>query len=272
MILYAVYVGISVSTLFIAGIISGVLIGFALLLVSYVISRRRNYVSEEPFSWFRLVKTFVLAIPAIMLPVIILGGIMGGVFTATEAAAVAAIYVALLGMLYGDVSWKVLHQAAKETALLTGQVMLIIAVASLLGWVFSYARIPQLMIQPVLNVTENPIIYLWLVSMILIIAGTFLHGTAMLVVVIPLFLPVTATLGIHPLHFAMVVIMCWGIGQQTPPVGSALYITCTLAEIDMWTLTKANTPFLASMVGILALVIHLPQFVVFPIPRLLGLM
>ena len=150
--------------------------------------------------------------------------------------------------------------------------MLIIAVASLLGWVFAYARIPQMLVAPVLNITRNPILYMWIVTLVLIVAGTFLHGTAMLVVVIPLFLPVTAALGIHQLQFAMLVIMCWGIGQQTPPVGSALYITCTIAQIDMWTLTKANIPFILSMLAILALIIHLPEITVFPIPRLLGLM
>lgn len=272
MILYAVYVGMSVTTLFIAGIIPGILIGVALLLVSYIISRKRNYVSEEAFSWGRLGITFVHALPAIILPAIILGGIMGGVFTATEAAAVASLYVALLGIVYGDLKWKEIHEAAKETALLTGQVMLIIAVASLLGWVFAYARIPQMLVAPVLNITRNPILYMWIVTLVLIVAGTFLHGTAMLVVVIPLFLPVTAALGIHQLQFAMLVIMCWGIGQQTPPVGSALYITCTIAQIDMWTLTKANIPFILSMLAILALIIHLPEITVFPIPRLLGLM
>jgi len=149
--------------------------------------------------------------------------------------------------------------------------MIVIAVANLLGWVFAYAKIPQLLVNPFLNLTTNPYVFLWVVSGILIIAGTFLHGTAMLVIVIPLFLPIVAKLGIHPIHFAMVVIMCWGIGQQTPPVASALYITCSIAQIDMWSLTKANIPFIGTLIAVLALVIHLPDLVVLSVPRLIGM-
>jgi len=271
MILYGVYVGLSVSTLFIAGLVPGVLIGLSLIAVALFISRKRGYASEENFSLKRLWHTFVLAIPAIFLPVLILGGIMGGVFTPTEAAGIAVFYVVVVGALERELTWKKFYKATRESALLTGSVMLIIAVASLLGWVFSYARIPQMLVSPILSLTTNPAAFLWLVSLVLIIAGTFLHGTAMLVVIIPLFLPVVAQLGLDPLQFAMVVIMCWGIGQQTPPVGSALYITCTLADVDMWDLTKANVPFIVSMFVILAGIIHLPGLVVLAVPRLLGL-
>jgi TRAP-type transport system large permease protein len=273
MVLYGVFVGLSVTNLFIAGLLPGVLIGLGLIGVSFYFSVKNNYASEAPFSLRTVAVTFWQAIPALLLPVIILGGIMGGVFTPTEAAGVAVIYVLFIGFVVErDLTFQKMFAALRESALLTGTVMLIIAVASLLGWVFAYARIPQLLVDPFLSLTQSPPVFLWIVSFLLVVAGTFLHGTAMLVVLIPLFLPVVAQLGIHPLHFAMVVMMCWGIGQQTPPVGSALYITCTLADVDMWELTKANIPFILMLFAVLALIIHLPNLTVFLIPNLLGIL
>ena len=273
MVLYGVFVGVSVTNLFIAGLLPGVLIGIGLTAIAIIISVRDKYLAESTFSLTLTLKTFVAALPALVLPLIILGGIMGGVFTPTEAAAVAVVYVLLVGFFVErDLTPAVIYKALKETALLTGTVMIIIAVAGLLGWVFSYARIPQLLVTPFLALTESPVVFMWIASVLLIVAGTFLHGTALLVVLVPLFLPIVRTMGIHPLQFAMVVMMCWGIGQQTPPVGSSIYITCTLADIDMWELTRANIPFLASLIAVLALIIHAPGFTVFLIPGLLGLM
>ena len=273
MVLYGVFVGVSVTNLFIAGLLPGVLIGIGLTAIAIIISVRDKYLAESTFSLTLTLKTFVAALPALVLPLIILGGIMGGVFTPTEAAAVAVVYVLLVGFFVErDLTPAVIYKALKETALLTGTVMIIIAVAGLLGWVFSYARIPQLLVTPFLALTESPVVFMWIASVLLIVAGTFLHGTALLVVLVPLFLPIVRTMGIHPLQFAMVVMMCWGIGQQTPPVGSSIYITCTLADIDMWELTRANLPFLASLVAVLALIIHAPGFTVFLVPGLLGLM
>lgn len=272
MILYGVFVGLSVPTLFISGLVPGVLIGIVMCVVAYIISVKEGYGADTTFNWNRLWQTFVASIPAFILPLIILGGIMGGVFTTTEAAGAAATYIILYGFVTREFTLKKVYEAARESALLSGQVMIIIAVANLLGWVFAYAKIPQLLVGPFLTLTENPVIFLWIASLIMIIAGTFLHGTAMLVIIIPLLLPVVAKLGIHPFHFAMVVILCWGIGQQTPPVASALYITCTLAKIDMWTLTKANIPFIGSLIFVLALVIHFPDLLVLSVPKLLGML
>ncbi len=272
MILYGVFVGMSVSTLFIAGIVPGILVGLFMSILAYGISVKQGYGSDTTFSLPLLLRTFVASIPALVLPLIILGGIMGGVFTTTEAAGIGAVYIIIYGLVARDFGWKQILTAARESALMTGQVMIIISVANLLGWVFAYVRIPQLLVSPFLDITQSPQVFLWIISFVLIVAGTFLHGTAMLVILVPLFLPVATKLGINPFQLAMVVMMCWGIGQQTPPVGSALYITCSLAQIDMWTLTKANVPFIIMLLGVLGLVIHLPDLTVFLIPRLVGLM
>lgn len=272
MILYGAFVGVSVGTLFIAGIIPGIAIGLGQILVAYVISKREGYGSEEPFSLRIAGMTGVKAIPVILLAGLIIGGIIGGIFTPTEAAGVAVVYAFVLSALYyRDLSLRSFYGALRESALVTGSVMLVISVANLLGWVLAYARIPQKLVDPILGLTTSPIVFMWLVSVVLIVAGVFMHGTALLVVLAPLFLPIVARLGIHPLQFAMVFIMCWGIGQQTPPVASALFITCTLAEVDMWMVTKANLPFVAVLVAVLAGIIHFPGVFVFFVPRLLGL-
>jgi C4-dicarboxylate transporter DctM subunit len=273
MILYGAFVGVSVGTLFIAGLVPGIAIGLGQIAVAYAISRRAGYGREAAFSLPRAWGTFRTAVPVVLLALIIIGGITGGIFTPTEAAGVAVVYALLLSaVLYRDLSLGAFYGALKESALITGSVMLVIAVANLLAWVLAYAKIPQKLVDPVLSLTSSPVVFMWLVSLVLIIAGVFMHGTAMLVVLAPLFLPLVERLGIHPLQFAMVFIMCWGIGQQTPPVASALFITCTLAQVDMWAVTKANLPFVAVLIAVLAGVIHLPQAFVFFVPRLLGLM
>jgi C4-dicarboxylate transporter DctM subunit len=272
MILYGAFVGVSVGTLFIAGIVPGIAIGLGQILVAYVISKREGYGSEEPFSLRIAGATGVKAIPVILLAALIIGGIMGGIFTPTEAAGVAVVYAFVVSAFYyRDLDLRSFYGALREAALVTGSVMLVISVANLLGWVLAYAKIPQMLVDPVLRLTTSPVAFMWLASLVLIIAGVFMHGTAMLVVLAPLFLPIVAKLGIHPLQFAMVFIMCWGIGQQTPPVASALFITCSLAEVDMWTVTKANIPFISVLIGVLAGIIHFPEVFVFFVPRLLGL-
>jgi len=271
MILYGVFMQVSVTTLFIAGIVPGVLIGLAQIAVSYIISVRSNYEPPSAFSWRDLVHSTIDALPVLFLPLIILGGIMGGVFTPTEAAAVAVVYAFLLGALvYKAFDAKRLFKILLHSAETTGSVMIVIAVASLLGWILAYARVPQMLVGPFLTMTSNPTAFLWVASLILIIAGTFLHGTAMLVIIVPLLGAVAKAMAIDPVHFAMVVILNWGIGQQTPPVGSALFITCSLAKVDMAELTRANLPFIGTLLLILALVIHFPNLVLF-VPRLVGI-
>ncbi len=258
MILYAVAEGISVTKLFIAGILPGILIGLALLVVSTIISIKENYGSEDTFSIKKVFVSFFVAIPALLLPVIILGGILGGIFTPTEAAAVAVFYVLFLGTITRQLNIHKIYTAAKETVIFSGSVLMIIASAKIVAWVFARAAIPQTLVEPFLSITKSPVLFLWIVSGILIVAGTFLHGTAMLVILVPLFIPLMESFHIPHLQFAMTVIICWGIGQQTPPVGSALFITCSLAKVDVWELTKANLPFICAMIAILAAVIHMP--------------
>jgi C4-dicarboxylate transporter DctM subunit len=261
MIYYGVMTGLSISALFIAGIIPGIIIGLLMLLVNTIISKRRNYESNtQKYSLKEKIQVLIYAWPPLGMILIIIGGILSGLFTPTEAAGVAAIYALVVGLFVTrKLKLKDIPSVLKEAAIMTGSVMIIIAVSDLLGWVITNARIPAQILEPILSAfSGSPAAYLWIVSLVLIVCGTFLHGVAMLVVVVPLFLPAVGVMGIAPLQFAMVVIMCWGIGQQTPPVGSSLYICCQLADVDMYQITKANLPFYACLVTMLALIIHAP--------------
>lgn len=264
MIYYGVMTGMSISRLFIAGLVPGIMIGLAMIIVSTIIAYRNDFESNDTrYSLMDKIKAIFGAWAPLGIMLIILGGILGGIFTPTEAAGVAAIYALIIGLFVTKkLKIRELPEVLVDAGVMTGSVMIIIAVADLLGWVITYARIPALLVDPLISGFQgSPETFLWLVSFILIIAGTFLHGIAMLVVVVPLFFPAMVALAIDPLQFAMIVIMCWGIGQQTPPVGSALYICCQMAEVDMYQITKANLPFIATLLVILGLIIHFPAIV-----------
>ncbi len=272
MVILSAYMGISTGALFSAGIISGVLLALGLIITAWAISVRKGYPVEERFRLAALWRAFLSAGPALMMPVIILGGILGGVFTPTEASAVAVVYGILVSMLfYRSLSIRGLYQATVESAVPTGAVMLVTATAHVLGYTFTYANLAETIIAPLAGMSLSPIVFLLVLAVILIIAGTFLDGIAMMFIVVPLFLPAAQLLDIHSLQFAMVVILCWGIGQQTPPVGAALFITSVLARTDVLQITRANVPFIAVMAAVLGLIIAFPETLVLSIPRWLGL-
>ena len=271
MIYYGVLTGTSIAALFIAGIIPGILIGLSQIGVSTYFSSKNNWeTNSERFTLKDKVLAILKAWQPLGMIAIILGGILAGIFTPTEAAGVAAIYALIIGLFVTrNIKLKNIPDILVKSAVMTGSVMIIIAVADLLGWVITNARIPVYLVKPLLDSFQgSPAAFMWMVSVILVITGTFLHGIAMLVVVVPLFFPAMQALAIDPIQFAMVVIMCWGIGQQTPPVGSALYICCQLADVDMYEISKANVPFLLCLILILALIIHFP-FVVTWLPSLM---
>ena len=248
------------------------LLGVGLIFAAWLVSRSRGYPVEAPFKLVPMLIAFWYALPALMMPVIILGGILGGIFTPTEAAAVACVYGYLIGAFYYRTltlsrSWA----ALKESALLTGAVMFVTSTAHVLGYTFTYKQFAQTLFEPIAAMNLSGAGLLVVLSMVMIVAGTFLDGIAMMFIIVPLFLPAAQALGTDPVHFAMVVIVCWGIGQQTPPVGAALFITSLLARTDVLSITRANLWFIAVMVAVLALVIAFPETLVLSIPRAVGM-
>ncbi|MFY0312662.1 TRAP transporter large permease [Leisingera sp. D0M16] len=272
MVILGAYLGISTGALFAAGLISGLLLGLALIAAAWLISIRAGYPVEAPFSARRAATAFGKALPALLMPAIILGGILFGIFTPTEASAVAVVYGAAVGMLYyRTLTLHVLYQTLCEAAVLSGAVMMVTAAAHVMGFAFTYEQLAESILKPLAELQVSPVLFLVMLSVIMIVAGTFLDGIAMIFIVVPLFFPAIELLGIHPVHFGMVVVLCWGIGQQTPPVGAALFITSAIAKVDMLTLTRANLPFIAVMLLVLAAVILFPETLVLSIPSALGL-
>jgi C4-dicarboxylate transporter DctM subunit len=272
MVILGAFMGISTGALFAAGLVSGVLLGLGLIGVAWVISIRKGYPTEAPFSLRQLFVAFFKAVPALTMPVIILGGILGGVFTPTEASAVAVVYGILISVTYyRTLTLKSLYETFTEAAVLSGAVMLVTATAHVLGFTFTYEQLADTLLVPIAEAEMTPTMFLVVLSLVLILAGTFLDGIAMMFIVVPLFLPAVKLLGIDPIHFGMVVVICWGIGQQTPPVGAALFITSGLARVDILSLTVANLPFITVMMVVLMLVILFPDLIVLWVPHAFGL-
>jgi len=272
MVILAAYMGASTGALFAAGLISGVLLGLGLIFASWIVSKREGYPAEDRFSVIALLKALLKAAPALTMPVIILGGILGGIFTPTEASAVAVVYGIVVSVFYyRTLGIKKLYGVFVESGILSGAVMFVTATAHVLGYTFAYESLADEVLKPIAQAAMSPTMFLVVVSFVLIVAGTFLDGIAMMFIIVPLFLPAIQLLGIDPIHFAMVVIICWGIGQQTPPVGAALFITSVIARVDVLTLTRSNIPFIFVMFVVLALVILFPDTIVLSIPRALGL-
>lgn len=272
MVILAAYMGISTGALFAAGIISGLLLGLGLIFVGWIVSVKRQYPAEEPFTFRQATSSFLSAAPALVMPLIVLGGILGGIFTPTEASGIAVVYGIVIALVvYRSLSLAKLYQCFVESAVLTGAVMLVTATAHVLGYTFTYLALADAVLEPVSQMEFGPVMLLVVLAVFLIVVGTFLDGIAMMFIVVPLFLPATQLVGIDPLQFAMVVMICWGIGQQTPPVGAALFITSVIARVDVLRITYANLPFIAVMFIVLALVILLPEWIVLSMPRWLGL-
>ena len=271
MVILGAFIGISTGALFAAGLVAGLLLGMGLIAAAWVISTREGYPAEAPFSLSKTLRAFVRALPALAMPVIILGGILGGVFTPTEASAVAVVYgIVVSTVFYRSLSLRRLYSTFVEAAVLSGAVMLVTATAHVLGFTFTYQSLADSLLGPIADAEMSPTLFLIVLSLVLIVAGTFLDGIAMMFIIVPLFYPVVTLLGIDPVHFGMVVVLCWGIGQQTPPVGAALFITSVLAKVDIFTLTRANLPFIAVMLAVLLLVIFFPETMVLAVPRALG--
>ena len=259
MILYGVVAEASVGELFIAGVVPGILIGLGLMIPAYISSVKNNYPIEGEFKLKNALISIKEGFWALLMPVVILGSIIGGVCTPTEAAGIAVIYGIIISLfVYKSMDWRRLWDAAHATVVATASIMIIIAFAALVGWILAYVKIPIILAEFILSISQTPWIILLMINLFLIILGTFMHGTPIILVVVPIFLPLIQKLGIDLIHFGMMVVLCVGIGQQTPPLGTCLFVTSTLAEVDLLETARAALPFVLVMVLILLLVTYVP--------------
>jgi tripartite ATP-independent transporter DctM subunit len=260
MVLYGVIANASVGALFLAGIVPGLLTAVVLMIHVYFYARKRNFPKHPRANLRQLFKAFMDASLALFTPVIIMGGIFGGIFTPTEAAAVAAIYSLFLGLfVYGDLKFGDLPRVFKEAVNTSAVVGFIVAGASLFSWVLARERVPQQIAEAFLGLSTNPHVILLIINLVMLLLGCFMEGIAIMILMVPVFLPVILQLGIDPVHFGVIVTMNLMIGILTPPFGVALFTVAKVGNIPFEVLARAIVPFLPPLLIVLVIITHVPQ-------------
>ncbi len=227
--------------------------------MAYMLARRYNLPREAAFSWGRVATTAREAFWAFLLPIIILGGIFGGVVTATEGAALAVVAALFVGLvIYRELNLAHLRQAVLEGGIQTAVVMLLVATSALLGTYLSEVQAPQALAKAVAEMTQNKWLVLALLNVLFLLLGMFLHSAAAIILVVPVVMPLVKTVGIDPVHFGLIVTVNLGIGQQTPPVASVLMVASAIAKESIWAVTRVNVYFIAVLVAVLLLVTYVP--------------
>ena len=262
--------GVSIAALFVAGYLPGILVGLALMAVSAVIALRRKYPVGQRETLKAGLKKLLDAIPSLLLVIIVIGGIIAGIFTATEASAIAVIYSLVLTLIYREVKIKDLPDILIKTVETTAIVMLLIGTSSAMSWILSYENIPQNISQALIAVTHSKIIILLIINLILLAVGTFMDMTPAVLIFTPIFLPVVTQLGITPLQFGIIMVLNLSIGLTTPPVGSVLFVGCGIGKVSIPQLSKALLPFYAVMILALLLVTYIP-WISLVLPKVFGL-
>lgn len=272
MILYAVFANVSVAAMFAAGILPGILLGLAQMGLVYSYARCGLLPEARTRASRKDIQTgFKDAILAFMMPVIILGGIFGGIFTTTEAAGAAVLYAIVIGVfVYRTLTLGRLREVLIKTAVSTGGLLMIAATGFLFGWILAAEQMPGRAAQLILAISENPLVFLLLVNILLLVLGTFMDTLPALIICVPVLFPVSQQLGIDPVHFG--VIVCFNIiqGMLTPPLGLLLFITAQIAKVRFEAVTRAVLPFLGMNLLVLMVITFVPGFVLF-LPRLMGL-
>jgi tripartite ATP-independent transporter DctM subunit len=262
--------GVSIAALFIAGYVPGILLGLGLMLVGGLIAFRRGYPVAGRPSFAEGVRAFFSAVPSLLLIVIVMGGIVAGIFTATEASAVAVVYSLILTVVvYREVKVRDLPDILLRSAETTSIVMLLIATSTALSWILSYENVPQDLTALLLSLTESRVLILLSINVLLLAVGTFMDITPAVLIFTPIFLPVAQQLGISPLHFGIMMVLNLCIGLCTPPVGSILFVGCGIGRTKVTRTAQALLPFYAVMVFVLFLVVYLPGLSE-SLPTLLG--
>jgi tripartite ATP-independent transporter DctM subunit len=269
MVVAGVMANVSIAKLFIGGILPGLLIGLGQGIVAYIIAIKRNHPHSELPTVKKAFITFYKGIVDIFMPLIVIGGIIFGMFTPTEASAIAVIYVLVIGLFRREFTWVKALEAIKAAIGVTSQVLFITINAMIFGRVLTYARVPKMLIDFVL---QNDLSTLWVIALICIVSlflGTFLDGMQTLLLTVPIFLPVTILLGLDTLHITLLLVIASVVGSLTPPVGVLIYIMSTVSKLSIWAISKAIIPFLIVNIIVVFFVAYFPEIVLY-LPNLLG--
>ncbi|MDK2878235.1 MAG: hypothetical protein PWR06_951 [Thermoanaerobacteraceae bacterium] len=259
MVIYAITGSVSIGKLFLGGYIPGLMIGLGLMAVSFYFAITRGYPAEPRASLKSLWKSFVESIWALLMVVIIMGGILTGAFTATEASVVAVVYAIIVGMfVYKQLKLSDLPRIFIESGVTTAVVMFCVAATAILSWILTNQQVPVKMAAAILAITQNPIIILILINIILLFLGTILDTTPAIILIVPILLPIVTKLGVDPIHFGLITVTNLAIGMSTPPVGITLFVSSGIANLPMSKMLKSLVPFWAVMVFILGLITFVP--------------
>jgi len=263
-VVFGVLASVSIGRLFLGGAIPGVLMGLYLMVAVYIIAKRRGYARGVPPTRAQVWAAFRDAVPALMLPVIIIWGIIGGVVTPTEAAVLAVLYALFLGtVVYRELSWKSIWAMFGEAAMTTASVMFIVAASALLAWVLTRQQAGPALVKLVTSVSTDPYTILLVLNVLLLILGCFLETLSLMILLVPVLMPLIKTLGIDPVHFGVMFTLNLMIGLITPPVGMSMFIACRIARIQIVEFAVEVWPFVIALVGVLLLVTYFPSVVLF---------
>ncbi|WP_436371909.1 TRAP transporter large permease [Cytobacillus sp. BC1816] len=251
---------VSIGKLFIAGVIPGIFIGLVLMTVGYIIAKKQGHKPDARPTGKELWKTTVSAIWGILMPVIVLGGIYFGVFTPTEAAAVAIVYSMIVGFfIYKELTMKELFAVTKRSIVTSAMIMLVISASKVFSWYLTYEQIPSAVAGTLIEYASNLIVFLILVNIILLIVGMFMDSSAAVLILVPLFLPVVLEMGIDPIHFGVIMIINLAIGMLTPPFGLNLFVASGVSKMSLAGVTRGTMPFIFVLIAALMVITYVPQ-------------
>ncbi|MDK2801590.1 MAG: hypothetical protein PWQ70_3209 [Clostridiales bacterium] len=264
MIIAGTLTGVSVGKLFLAGTIPGLLLGLSLMGVAYYISVKRNYPKGEKYPFGYIIKSFSQAFWAVAMTILILFGILGGVFTPTEASIIAVVYAVIVGkFIYKELKFRHMPKIIIESMRMTASIMLLVGFANLFAWIMASEQIPQLIAKTILAISTNKIIVILLINLLLLFVGTFMETIAALVILFPVLLPVATSVGMDPIQFGVMAVLNLIIGLTTPPVGVCLFVASSIGKVSIIEITKAILPFLIVSLIVLLLVSYIPAISLF---------
>lgn len=268
MVIYGSIAEVSVGRLFIGGVIPGILMGLYLMAVTYLIARRRGYGRRARAALAEVWQAFRRAILPLGMPVIILGGIFGGLFTPTEAAVVASVYALAVGVALRELRWPDLARVGRETVFMTATVLFIVATSSVGGWLLAYEQVPADVAVWFSSLTTDPLIVLIILNVVFLVLGFFVDSIPIMIVMVPVLLPLLKQFGLDPVHFGVMMMLNLMIGLVTPPVGMAMYVACAIAKVSIADFTRECWPMIGALLIVLALITVFPSLVLV-LPNLL---